>query len=106
MLPNEGQRFQEGGVLSGGFHSKQVQQPEKDGAIAGMNGPQQRQVIVLMISRNRFVSRLPGFRSAPVGQQPTDALPEGFIGRRFLGLMEHLAEHGDQRFLQFPVLLP
>lgn len=68
MTDHHIQRLQQAVILRGGAQLQQLEQPEQDGSAAGMGWPEQRQVIVLVISGDRGVLAPQGLDTATLFQ--------------------------------------
>ena len=99
------QRIQQAAVLSRRLNVHQVEQPEQQNAMLGVDRPEQRQVIAAVPCGDGFALLRQGRDTALLGQELSDVTPEyGVRVLRLFGL-QYLAEDADQVFLNAPVLV-
>ena len=105
MLAHDRQRVQQAAVLGRRSDVHQVEQPEQQDAVLGVDRPEQRQIVAAVPGGHGFALLRQGRDTALLGQELPDLAPERGIGvLRLLGF-QHLAEDADQGFLDAPVLV-
>ncbi len=99
------QRIQQAAVLRRRLNVHQVEQPEQQHAMLGVDRPEQRQVIAAVPCGDGFALLRQGRDTALLGQELSDLTPECGVGSlRPLGVQD-LAKDADQVFLDAPVLV-
>jgi len=99
------QRVQEAVVLRGGLDVHQVEQPEQQDAVLGVDRPEQWQVVAAMPGGDGFALLCQGRNATLLRQQRPDLASEGGVVVLLLLGFQHLAEDADQGFLHGPVLV-
>ena len=117
VLAHHGQRPEKAAVLGRRAQIQQVEQPEQQDAVPGMDGPQQRQVVAAVPGRHRPALAGQRFDAAPLRQKLPDFAPERGVARERVVRgrggcrpfvprhLQHLAENADQALLDLAVLV-
>ena len=105
VLAHDRQRIQQAAVLSRRLNIHQVEKPEQQDAMLGVDWPEQRQVVAAVPGGHGFALLRQGRDTALLRQELSDLTPERGVGvLRLLGFQD-LAEDADQGFLDGPVLV-
>lgn len=105
VLDHQPQRVKQAPVLRGRTDGHLIEQPEQQGSGLGVNGPEQRQLVVTMPGGNRL-ALLCQFLDTPLPREKGPDLVSEEIIRRFAPRGDqHLPENGDQRLLHCTVLI-
>ncbi len=105
VLMNPRQGVQQPAVLSRRFDLQPIQHAKAHGAMDGMDRPEQRQVIVVVLGGHRLELGAQDLDTTLIGQYLTDTASQIRIVSVAAGVMEHLTEHADQGLFHLPVLL-
>ena len=106
VFAHQRQGVQQAMVLGRRLDFQQVEQPKQQGAVLGVDGPEQWQVVAAMPGGDRLALVRERVGAAPLGQDLPDFAPErGICGVLIPRRLQHLAEHANQGFLEFAVLI-
>ena len=94
MVRHRCQRVQQAAILGRGPNVHQADQSEQQASGPGMNGPEQRQVVVAMPGGDDFAVLSQAVDAALLSQQSPDVASKGGVG--FLGRREIARSDADQ----------
>jgi hypothetical protein len=102
---HDGHCVQQTAILRRWLDIQQIDKPEQQAAMSGVNWPEQREIVAAVPRGDGVALRGQGLDTALLRQELSYLTPEGVVGFLNLCRLQHLAKNADQRFLGFTLLI-
>ena len=102
---HDGHCVQQAAILRRRLDVQQIDKPEQQAAVSGVNWPEQREIVAAVPGGDSFALLGQGLDATLLRQEFSYLTPERVVSLLGLCRLQHLAENADQRFLDSTVLI-